>query len=369
MAGRGRGKKKSQQRKSTKRNSVPVEEQHVEEFSTGNDSDDLSARGNESYYQSASSQEVNRKVEKMNKRLGKIESCQVVLKKRCKRMKAMEKKLEKIEDCQYYLKKKAKKVEKEMKKMKEKEEDNETNEGFDYQGMDYNWGGQRNDINGVDATTKEPEDADMVENIEVVEEKESEEEKEPDEVQDEVEMNETNEIEEEVETEARVEAEKMVEEEVEEHEEEAEKMVEEEVEEPEEEAGKMVEKEVEEPEEEAEEMVEDEVEEPEKETEKYTEEENSCETKEADKGTAKPYGTGVKHRLKQMALRKQAPKQAPKKAPKPRGRPRKATQPKKFTTPEQTKRIRSRSQWVSTPFTEANTDEIEGRKKKHITKA
>ncbi|KAG2247196.1 hypothetical protein Bca52824_086824 [Brassica carinata] len=96
---------------------------------------------------------------------------------------------------------------------------------------------------------------------------------------------------------------------------------------------------------------------------------SSCETKEADKGTAKPYGTGVKHRLKQMALRKQAPKQAPKKAPKPRGRPRKATQPKKFTTPEQTKRIRSRSQWVSTPFTEANTDEIEGRKKKHITKA
>ncbi|CAN6999600.1 unnamed protein product [Brassica rapa subsp. trilocularis] len=40
--------------------------------------------------------EVNGKVEKMNKRLGKIERCQVVLKKRCKRMKAMEKKLEKI---------------------------------------------------------------------------------------------------------------------------------------------------------------------------------------------------------------------------------------------------------------------------------
>ncbi|XP_048615810.1 uncharacterized protein At3g43530-like [Brassica napus] len=49
--------------------------------------------------------EVNGNVEKMNKRLGKIERCQVVLKKRCKRMKAMEKKLEKIEDCQYYLKK------------------------------------------------------------------------------------------------------------------------------------------------------------------------------------------------------------------------------------------------------------------------
>ncbi|KAF2577818.1 hypothetical protein F2Q68_00005851 [Brassica cretica] len=55
--------------------------------------------------------EVNGKVEKMNKRLGKIQSCQVVLKMRCKRMKAMEKKLEKIEDCQYYLKKKTKKVE------------------------------------------------------------------------------------------------------------------------------------------------------------------------------------------------------------------------------------------------------------------
>ncbi|XP_048622874.1 uncharacterized protein At3g43530-like [Brassica napus] len=197
--------------------------------------------------------EVNGKVEKMNKR--------------CKRMKVMEKKLEKIEDCQYYLKKKVKKVETLdgridgiEKEMKEKEEDNKNNEGFDYQGMDYDWGGQRNDRNEVDATTKEPEDADMVENTEVVEEKESEEEaqkddrgdekeseeeaqkddrgseeekepepeaeaeedkekedeevenekipeKESDEVQDEVEMNEANEIEEEVETEARVEVE------------------------------------------------------------------------------------------------------------------------------------------------------------------
>ncbi|KAF3603049.1 hypothetical protein F2Q69_00036786 [Brassica cretica] len=620
MAGRGRRKKKSQQRKSTKRNNAPVEEQHVEELSTGNDNDDLSARGNESDHQSASSQvtdsvlvptfdeeplmarimdgepdyeneeaefprkkdkrkvheeasssntsledvlkgfeerlmtclsevngkvekmnkrlgkierqeggepdyeneegvsnlwstwltvkekpifwqelyeldvaarefpqkkdkrkvheeasssntsledvlkgfeerlmtclsEVNGKVEKMNKRLGKIESCQVVLKKRCKRMKAMEKKLEKIEDCQYYLKKKAKKVEtldgridgieKEMKEMKENEKDNESNEDFDYQGMDYDWGGQRNDSNGrvkkrlrrtikgsEEETEPEPE-AEAEEDKEKEDEEESEEEaqkddrgseeekeldpeaeaeenkekevetearvevqdevemnetnekipeKEPDEVQDEVEMNEASEIEEEVETEAQVEvetektptpphgrtkaaaarrqvlttpeklfekAEKMVEEEVEEHEEEAEKMVEEEVEEPEKEAGKMVEEEVEEPEEEAEEMVEDE---------------------EADKGAAKPSGTEVKHRPKQMALRKQTPKQAPKKAPKPRGRPRKATQPKKFTTPEQTKRIRSRSQWASTPFTEANIDEIEGCKKKPRTK-
>nr|VDC95799.1 unnamed protein product [Brassica oleracea] len=156
-------------------------------------------------------------------------------------------------------------------------------------------------------------------------------------------MNEANEIEEEVETEARVEAaaarrqilttpeklfgnaEKMVEEEVKEPEEEGEKM-----------AGKMV-----------------------------VYEGSTCETKEADKGAAKPSGTGVKHRPKQMALRKHATKQAPK----PRGRPRKDTEPKKFTTPEQTKRIRSRSQWVSTPFTEANTDEIEGRKKKPRTKA
>ncbi|CDY49971.1 BnaC03g76110D [Brassica napus] len=353
-------------------------------------------------------------VEKMNKRLGKIESCQVVLKKRCKRMKAMEKKLEKIEDCQYYLKKKTKK---------------------------------RNDNNGVDGTTKEPEDADMVENTEVVEEKESDEEaqkddrgseeetepepeaeaeedkekedeeeseeeaqkddrgseeekepepeaeaeedkekdvemneanekipeKEPDEVQDEVEMNEANEIEEEVEIEARVEVEtektptpprgrtKAAA---------ARRQVLTTPEKLFEKAEKIVEEEVEEPEEEAKEMVEDEVEEPKKETEKYTEEEkqkwykvvyegSTCETKEADKGAAKPSGTGVKHRPKQMELRKQAPK----------GRPRKATQPKKFTTPEQTKRIRSRSQWVSTPFTEANTDEIEGRKKKSRTKA
>ena len=212
-------------------------------------------------------------------------------------------------------------------------------------------------------------------------------------------MNEANEIEEEVETEARVEvetektptpprgrtkaaaarrqilttpeklfgkAEKMVEKEVKEPEEEGEKMVEEEVEEPEEEGEKMVEEEVVEPEEEAGKMVEEEVEEPEEEAGKMVVYEGStCETKEADKGAAKPSGTGVKHRPKQMALRKHATKQAPK----PRGRPRKDTEPKKFTTPEQTKRIRSRSQWVSTPFTEANTDEIEGRKKKPRTKA
>nr|VDD55454.1 unnamed protein product [Brassica oleracea] len=458
MAGQGRGRKKSQQKKSTKRNSAPVEEQHVEELSTENDSDDpsntkiesdnrgtdnqsdhlviesvlvptvdeepLMARlmdGEPDYeneegvsnlwstwltvkekpifwqelyeldvaarefpqkkdkrkvHEEASSSntsledvlkgfeerlmtslsEVNGKVEKMNKRLGKIERCQVVLKKRCKRMKAMEKKLEKIEDCQYYLKKKAKKVEKEMKEMKEKEEDKENNDGFDYQGMDYDWGGQRNDSNGKwTQTTKEPVDEDMVENTEVVEEKETkvEEDKEKEdeeerkkrvegthEVQDEVEMNEANEIEEEVETEAQVEvetektatpprgrtkaaaarrqilttpeklfgkAEKMVEEEMKEPEEEGEKMVEEEVEEPEEEGEKMVEEEVVEPEEEAGKMVEEEVEEPEEEAGKMVVYEGStCETKEADKGAAKPSGTGVKHRPKQMALRKHA---------------------------------------------------------------
>ena len=278
--------------------------------------------------------EVNGKVEKMNKRLGKIERCQVVLKKRCKRMKAMEKKLEKIEDCQYYLKKKAKKVEKEMKEMKEKEEDKENNDGFDYQGMDYDWDGQRNDSNGADATTKEPEDADMVENTEVVEEKESEEdaqkddrgseeetepepeaeakaeedkEKEDEEESeeeaqkepDEVEMNEANEIEEEVETEARVEVETEARVEVETEKTptpprgrtkaaaarrqilttpeklfgKAEKMVEEEMLEPEEETGKMMEEEVEESEEEAVKMVEEEVVEPEEEAGKMVEEE------------------------------------------------------------------------------------------------
>ncbi|CAF1924204.1 unnamed protein product [Brassica napus] len=108
----------------------------------------------------------------------------------------------------------------------------------------------------------------------------------------------------------------MVEEEVKEPEEEGEKMVEEEVEEPEEEGEKMVEEEVVEPEEEAGKMVEEEVEEPEEEAGKMVVYEGStCETKEADKGAAKPSGTGVKHRPKQMALRKHATKQAPK----PRG--------------------------------------------------
>ncbi|KAH0861122.1 hypothetical protein HID58_089383, partial [Brassica napus] len=330
--------------------------------------------------------EVNGKVEKMNKRLGKIERCQVVLKKRCKRMKAMEKKLEKIEDCQYYLKKKAKKVEKEMKEMKEKEEIRRTM--------------TRNDSNGADATTKEPEDADMVENTEVVEESEEESEEEAQKESDEVEMNEANEMKKRLKQRLglklkqrlglklkqrlglklkqrlglKLKPRKLLHHHVaaaarrqilttpEKLFGKAEKMVEEEVKEPEEEGEKMVEEEVEEPEEE--------------ETEKYTEEEkqewymvvyegSTCETKEADKGAAKPSGSGVKHRPKQMALRKHATKQAPK----PRGRPRKDTEPKKFTTPEQTKRIRSRSQWVSTPFTEANTDEIEGRKKKPRTKA
>ncbi|KAG2314821.1 hypothetical protein Bca52824_017943 [Brassica carinata] len=52
-----------------------------------------------------------------------------------------------------------------------------------------------------------------------------------------------------------------------------------------------------------------------------------------------------------------------------RNRPRKSTDPKKFTTPEQTTRTRARSRWVSSPFTEADTDEIEGRKKKPRTEA
>ncbi|KAJ4917221.1 hypothetical protein Rs2_02771 [Raphanus sativus] len=52
-----------------------------------------------------------------------------------------------------------------------------------------------------------------------------------------------------------------------------------------------------------------------------------------------------------------------------RGRPRKSTDPKKFTTPEQTTRVPTRSRWVSSPFTEADIDEIEGRKKKPRTEA
>ncbi|KAG2310912.1 hypothetical protein Bca52824_022469 [Brassica carinata] len=50
MTKRKSGGKKNTKRKkgkSTKRNIAPVEEQHVEELSTGNDSDDLSSHGNE----------------------------------------------------------------------------------------------------------------------------------------------------------------------------------------------------------------------------------------------------------------------------------------------------------------------------------
>ncbi|CAH8382082.1 unnamed protein product [Eruca vesicaria subsp. sativa] len=74
-----------------------------------------------------------------------------------------------------------------------------------------------------------------------------------------------------------------------------------------------------------------------------------------------PAPTRVKHRHKAAAVRKNAPKL--------RGRPRKSTDPKKFATPEQTTRIRARSRWVSSPFTEADTDEIEGPKKKPRTEA
>ncbi|CDY60455.1 BnaAnng16750D [Brassica napus] len=69
----------------------------------------------------------------------------------------------------------------------------------------------------------------------------------------------------------------------------------------------------------------------------------------------------VKHRPKVMAVRKHAPKK--------RGRPRKADKPHKFTTPPPIKRTRTPSQYVTSPFIEANTDEVEGRKKKPRTKA
>lgn len=73
-----------------------------------------------------------------------------------------------------------------------------------------------------------------------------------------------------------------------------------------------------------------------------------------------PSPSGVKHRPKMMEVRKHSPAK--------RGRPRKTANPQKFTTPPQAKRTRARSQWVSSPFTEANTDEIEGVKKKPKTK-
>ncbi|KAJ4905959.1 putative inactive protein kinase [Raphanus sativus] len=110
-------------------------------------------------------------------------------------------------------------------------------------------------------------------------------------------------------------------------------------------------------EEEAENVDEEEAEE--EEQNKYTEEEKQgwiltvCKSKDAisavetDGTEGAPARTGVKHRPKAMAVRKH--------------RSRKADEPKKFTTPPVTKRTRARSQWVFTPFTEANTDEIERR--------
>ena len=78
--------------------------------------------------------------------------------------------------------------------------------------------------------------------------------------------------------------------------------------------------------------------------------------------TSRTHARGVvKHRPKVMKVSKHAPKK--------RGRPRKTDKPHKFTMPPPTKRTRTPSQYITTPFTEANTDETEGRKKKPRTKA
>ncbi|KAJ4881395.1 Uncharacterized protein Rs2_38450 [Raphanus sativus] len=56
---RGGKNKISRQRESTKRNNAHIEEQYVEELSTGNNSDDLSAHGNESDHMSAHENETD----------------------------------------------------------------------------------------------------------------------------------------------------------------------------------------------------------------------------------------------------------------------------------------------------------------------
>ncbi|KAJ4875513.1 hypothetical protein Rs2_40531 [Raphanus sativus] len=348
--------------------------------------------------------EVCVKVETMDQRLGVVEKSHVVLKRRSLRMKAMEKRLAVMEKDQYHLKKRARKqkemeerldgVEKEMKR-----KENENNDGF-YQTMDYDWNGGSYDRNGKESQEK----AKKKEKDEVTEK-----DKESEEVQKAAEMNENKEIEEEVETEGQVEeteseektstpplgrtkanaarrlvlvspdqwianlcwdAEQMVAEE-------ADKRVEEEVAAVvEEEAEKVVAEEAENVvEEEAEKVVAEEAENVvEEEPKIYTDEEKQgwiltiCKTSDGipavdktDGTEGAPTPTGVKHRPKAMAVRKHAPNL--------RGRPRKDAQPKKFTTPQPTKRTRARSQWVSSPYTEGNTDEIEGRKKKPRTEA
>ncbi|XP_056850690.1 uncharacterized protein At3g43530-like [Raphanus sativus] len=325
--------------------------------------------------------EVCVKVETMDQRLGVVEKSHVVLKRRSLRMKAMEKRLAVMEKDQYHLKKRARKqkemeerldgVEKEMKR-----KENENNDGF-YQTMDYDWNGGSYDRNGKEsqekAKKKEKEIEEEVETEGQVEETESEEKTStpplgrtkanaarrlvlvsPDQwianlCWDAEQM-------------VAEEADKRVEEEVAAVvEEEAEKVVAEEAENVvEEEAEKVVA-------EEAENVVEEE-------PKIYTDEEKQgwiltiCKTSDGipavdktDGTEGAPTPTGVKHRPKAMAVRKHAPNL--------RGRPRKDAQPKKFTTPQPTKRTRARSQWVSSPYTEGNTDEIEGRKKKPRTEA
>ncbi|CAN7071402.1 unnamed protein product, partial [Brassica oleracea var. botrytis] len=71
-----------------RKNIAPVVEEHVEELSDGNSSDDLSAP---------------------SERLDGIEKSQHVLKEKAKKMKAMEKRLSAIENCQYFLRKRDKK--------------------------------------------------------------------------------------------------------------------------------------------------------------------------------------------------------------------------------------------------------------------
>ncbi|KAJ4875509.1 hypothetical protein Rs2_40527 [Raphanus sativus] len=356
--------------------------------------------------------EVCVKVETMDQRLGVVEKSHVVLKRRSLRMKAMEKRLAVMEKDQYHLKKRARKqkemeerldgVEKEMKR-----KENENNDGF-YQTMDYDWNGGSYDRNGKESQEKAKKkdkgsdeereseaeaEEDKEKEDEMVEDEVAEKEKESEEVQKAAEMNENKEIEEEVETEGQVEeteseektstpplgrtkanaarrlvlvspeqwianlcwdAEQMVAEE-------ADKRVEEE-------AAAVVEEEAEKVvAEEAENVVEEE-------PKKYTDEEKQgwiltiCKTSDGipavdktDGTEGAPTRTGVKHRPKAMAVRKHAPNL--------RGKPRKDAQPKKFTTPQPTKRTRARSQWVSSPYTEGNTDEIEGRKKKPRTEA
>ncbi|XP_018436092.1 uncharacterized protein LOC108808447 [Raphanus sativus] len=336
--------------------------------------------------------EVNVKMETMEKRLDGIEKSQRVLKEKAKKTRAMEKRLNATEKSQSVMKRKIVKMAWKLKGMKEyaveKGQDIEKGQedmGFD--NLDMGFYNQDSNRKGAEekeeeqARTKDAEMVDATQDQETQVQKEVEEEVE-EEVQEEVQEEEEEEVEEEI-IEARFG--------------EAEKEPEEAEKEPEE-AEKEPEKAEKEPEDE--------------ECMNYTEEEKAgwiltifksfdgifsfSRARFVDGTSGTPAhvdhvdgtppaqmdgtppaqtdgtppalvvtpptpGTPLRGRTKAMASKKGGVNS-------PATGRRKPLNPHKFTTPPPEKRVRVPSQWLSSPFMEVNTEEIEGPKKKPKTK-